>query len=155
MKHIREYEEQEIRDLMGDLEKVGQNPPKGWVLAVFPFDVDGPLSGGFQGTRYYAITAYSEEEAYLLVAEAAMGELDREELKELISDASEFSDLEDIVNSASDHESGFVYLREWKGLVPKSKDPKVVVIEDSNPFVVIKELNQEFTNAESVMSTNI
>ena len=153
MKHIREYEEQEIRDLMGDLEKVGQNPPKGWVLAVFPFDVDGPLSGGFQGTRYYAVTAYTLKEALFLVAEANL-ELGEEELSDLISDVDSFSEIEDVINSSSDHETGFVYLQEWEGLIPKSKTPKVVEVEDSNPFIVIKKLDQEFTNVQSVMSAN-
>lgn len=154
MKHIREYEEEEVKGLMGDLEKIGQGPLKGWILAVFPFEADGPLSGGFQGTRYYAVTAYTLQEALFLVAEANLG-LEESELSELISDIDSFSEIEDVINSASDYDSGFVYLQEWKGLIPKSKTPKVVKIEDSNPFVVIKELNQEFTNVQSVMSANI
>ena len=153
MKHIKEYEEDEIKSLMGDLEKIGQGPLKGWILAVFPFDVDGPLSGGFQGTRYYAVTAYTLQEALFLVAETNLG-LEERELSELISDIDSFSEIEDVINSASDHETGFVYLQEWKGLIPKSKTPKLVEIEDPNPFVVIKELSQEFTNVQAVMSAN-
>lgn len=153
MKHIREYEEQEIKDLMGDLEKVGQGPLKGWILAVFPYDVDGPLSGGFQGARYYAITAYTLQEALFLVAEANLG-LEDEELKDLLSDVEDFPDLEDVINTASDHETGYVHLEVWKGLIPKKKEPQVVEIENSNPFIVIKDLSQEFTNVQAVMSAN-
>jgi len=34
MKHLYEYEDKEIMDLMGDLEEVGHGPTKGWLIKV-------------------------------------------------------------------------------------------------------------------------
>jgi hypothetical protein len=34
MKHLYEYEDKEIMDLMGDLETVGQGPMKGWLITI-------------------------------------------------------------------------------------------------------------------------
>ena len=153
MKHLREYEEQEVKDLMGDLEKIGQNPPKGWILSVFPYNTsDGPERGP-KGTLYYAITAHTLQEAYFLVAEANGG-LPETELEELVSDVEDFSDLEDVIASASEYESGFIYLQHWEGLVPRNRETNLVEISNSNPFGVIKELSKEFTNVQAVMSAN-
>ena len=38
MKHLREFDDQEIQDLMGDLEKVGHERLKGWYIGTINED---------------------------------------------------------------------------------------------------------------------
>lgn len=148
MKHLREYEEQDIKDLMGDMKTIGQAPLKGWIVSVAPFDTE--LTA--HGAKYYAITADNVKEAYALIAEDWIYE--EEDLDSFVEEAENFTDLSGDIGESTDYQMGFVVLGVWEGLRPTAKKSELVVIEGVNPFEAGRLLSQKFTNAQSVMSAN-
>jgi hypothetical protein len=148
MKHLREYEEQDIKDLMGDMETIGQAPLKGWIVSVAPFDTESTAIGA----KYYAITADNVKEAYALIAEDWIYE--EEDLDSFVEEVENFTDLSGDIGESTDYQMGFVVLGVWEGLRPTAKKSELVVIEGVNPFEAGRLLSQKFTNAQSVMSAN-
>jgi hypothetical protein len=148
MKHLREYEEQDIKDLMGDMKTIGQDPLKGWIVSVAPFDTE--LTA--HGAKYYAITADNVKEAYALIAEDWIYE--EEDLDSFVEEVENFTDLSGDIGESTDYQMGFVVLGVWEGLRPTAKKSELVVIEGVNPFEAGRLLSQKFTNAQSVMSAN-
>jgi hypothetical protein len=149
MKHLREYEEQDIKDLMGDMETIGQAPLKGWIVSIAPFDTESTANG----TKYYAITADNVKEAYALIAEDWIYE--EEDLDSFVEEVKNFTDLSEGICESTEYQMGFVVLGVWEGLRSTSKKAELVVIEGVNPFEAGRLLNQKFTNAQSVMSANL
>jgi len=148
MKHLREYEEQDIKDLMGDMETIGQAPLKGWIVSVGPFDTE--LTA--HGAKYYAITADNVKEAYALIAEDWIYE--EEDLDSFVEEVENFTDLSGDIGESTDYQMGFVVLGVWEGLRPTAKKSELVVIEGVNPFEAGRLLSQKFSNAQSVMTAN-
>ena len=148
MKHLREYEEQDIKDLMGDMETIGQAPLKGWIISVAPFDTE--LTA--HEAKYYAITADNVKEAYALIAEDWIYE--EEDLDSFVEEVKTFTELSEDIGESTDYQAGFVVLGVWEGLRSTSKKAELVVIEGVNPFEAGRLLSQKFTNAQSVMSAN-
>ena len=144
MKHIYEYEEQELQDLVKGLEKVGHAPMKGWIVAVVPFYPNNEIVG----TTYYAITADTVEEAYALVAEDWIPEMEDP------IDPKSWEDLLEKISEMLEWEMGAIFLTAWEGLVCRRKDPTFEAIRNSSPFEAIKRLDQEFTNVQSVMGAS-
>ena len=60
MKHLKEYEEEDVRELMGDLETIGHEQLKGWYIGTI--NEDGYFS-------IYAILAYNEGEVEQMIRE--------------------------------------------------------------------------------------
>jgi hypothetical protein len=100
MKHLREYEEQDIKDLMGDMKTIGQAPMEGWIVSISPFDVDNPS----RGTKYYAITADNVKEAYVMVSEDWIYE--DEDLVSFVEDIDNFTELSEKINDSTDQQMG-------------------------------------------------
>ena len=148
MKHLREYEEQDIKDLMGDMKTIGQEPLKGWIVSISSFDVDNPSLG----TKYYAITADNLKEAYAMVSEDWIYE--DEDLVSFVEDIDNFTELSEKINDSTDQQMGFVVLGVWEGLRPISKESESFIIDGINPFEAGRILSQKFSNAQSVMTAN-
>jgi hypothetical protein len=148
MKHLKEYEEQDIKDLMGDMKTIGQDPLKGWIVSISPFDVDTPSLG----TKYYAITADNVKEAYAMVSEDWIYE--DEDLVSFVEDIDNFTELSEKINDSTDQQMGFVVLGVWEGLRPISKESESFIIDGINPFEAGRILSQKFSNAQSVMTAN-
>ena len=148
MKHLREYEEQDIKDLMGDMKAIGQAPMEGWIVSISPFDVDNPSLG----TKYYAITADNLKEAYAMVSEDWIYE--DEDLVSFVEDIDNFTELSEKINDSTDQQMGFVVLGVWEGLRPISKESESFIIDGINPFEAGRILGQKFSNAQSVMTAN-
>ena len=148
MKHLREYEEQDIKDLMGDMETIGQAPLKGWIVSVAPFDTESTAIGA----KYYAITADNVKEAYALIAEDWIYE--EEDLDSFVEEVKNFTDLSEDICESTEYQAGFVVLGVWEGLRSTSKKAELVVIEGVNPFEAGRLLSQKFINAQSVMAAN-
>ncbi len=147
MKHLYEYEEQEVQDLMKDLEKVGHGPMKGWILSVVPF-VPYDSNGSNVGTTYYAVVADTIEEAYDMVAEDWIPEME-----DPINPGS-WEGLLDKISELLDWETRVKFLAAWKNLIPKSNKKTFEAIRRTSPFDVIKELDKYFTNVRSIMTQN-
>jgi hypothetical protein len=148
MKHLREYEEQDIKDLLGNMETIGQAPLKGWIISVGPFDVDTSS----YGAKYYAITADNVKEAYAITAEDWIYE--EEDLDSFVEDIDNFTELSEKINDESGYQMGFVVLGVWEGLRPTGKKSELAVIDGINPFEAGRLLSEKFTNAQSVMAAN-
>ncbi len=148
MKHLREYEEQDIKDLLGNMETIGQAPLKGWIVSFGPFDADTSS----YGAKYYAITADNVKEAYAITAEDWIYE--EEDLDSFVEEVKNFTDLSEDICESTDYQMGFVVLGVWEGLRSTGKKSELVVIEGVNPFEAGRLLSQKFTNAQSVMAAN-
>ena len=148
MKHLREYEEQDIKDLMGDMKAIGQAPMEGWIVSISPFDVDNPSLG----TKYYAITADNLKEAYAMVSEDWIYE--EEDRVSFVEDIDNFTELSEKINDSTDQQMGFAVLGVWEGLRPISKESESFIIDGINPFEAGRILGQKFSNAQSVMTAN-
>jgi len=148
MKHLREYEENDIKDLMGDMKTIGQAPLEGWIVSISPFDVDNPSLG----TKYYAITADNLKEAYAMVSEDWIYE--EEDLVSFVEDIENFTELSEKINDSTDQQMGFAVLGVWEGLRPISKESESFIIDGINPFEAGRILGQKFSNAQSVMTAN-
>jgi len=127
---------------------IGQDPLKGWIVSVGPFDTESSSNGA----KYYAITADNVKEAYAITAEDWIYE--EEELDSFVEDVDNFTELSEKINDESDYQMGFVVLGVWEGLRSTSKKAELVVIEGVNPFEAGRLLSQKFTNAQSVMAAN-
>ena len=149
MKHLREYEEKDIKDLMGDMKTIGQAPMEGWIVSISPFDVDNPSR---QMTKYYAITADNLKEAYAMVSEDWIYE--DEDLVSFVEGIDNFTELSEKINDSTDQQMGFVVLGVWEGLRPISKESESFIIDGINPFEAGRILGQKFSNAQSVMTAN-
>lgn len=149
MKHLREYEEQDIKDLMGDMETIGQAPLKGWIVSIAPFDIQTSSSA----SKYYAITADNVKEAYAMIAEDWVYE--EEDPDSFVEDIDNFTELSEKINNETEYQMGFVVLGVWEGLRPTSKKSELFVIEGINPFEAGRLLSQKFINAQSVMTANL
>jgi hypothetical protein len=148
MKHLREYEEQDIKNLLGDMKTIGQDPLKGWVVSVGPFDTESSS----YGAKYYAITADNVKEAYAITAEDWIYE--EEDLDSFVEDVDNFTELSEKINDSTDYQMGFVVLGVWEGLRPTGKKSELVVIDGINPFEAGRILSQKFSNAQSIMAAN-
>ena len=148
MKHLREYEEQDIKDLMGDMETIGQAPLKGWIVSIAPFDTESTANG----TKYYAITADNVKEAYALIAEDWIYE--EEDLDSFVEEVKNFTDLSEDICESTEYQMGLVVVGVWEGLRSTAKKAELVVIEGVNPFEAGRLLSQKFINAQSVMAAN-
>jgi hypothetical protein len=148
MRHIREYEEKDIKDLMGDMETIGQAPLKGWIVSAGPFDTESSS----YGAKYYAITADNVKEAYAITAEDWIYE--EEDLDSFVEDVDNFTELSEKINDESGYQMGFVVLGVWEGLRPTGKKSELAVIDGINPFEAGRLLSEKFTNAQSVMAAN-
>jgi hypothetical protein len=144
MKHLYEYDDQVVDNLMKNLDRVGQGHMKGWIIAVVPFDQDGSNVG----TSYYAVVAETIEEGFNMLLDYATPEPE---------DPLKFETWEELLEKISDLQGwdyGDKFLAAWKGLTPRVNTPKVEKIRRPSPFEVISELDKYFINVQSIMVSN-
>jgi hypothetical protein len=153
MKHLYEYEEQDVQGLMRDLETVGHEQMKGWYMQTVSAD------GGYTMGRI--IFAHNEEEIV---------EIFRKEFRIFTGDPSFPSKIGDSWSSGKDLHKSFLdaflkyctysdkfsYLSIIKDLKVKdaaSKKPGIIAFPDLNPFLTSEQLEKNFYNAKEKMTS--
>ena len=142
MRHLKPFNESED-DLIGDLDKIGIETMKGWILVLQTWHQDG-----IENYFYLCITApniYSAVEQMM----AAVGEEDMEIEPEEI-DENGFEIIQKIAEENYD-ERGTMIVCSWEGLIPRGRTTSNEAIFEANPYVIIKELESQFTNVSQVL----
>lgn len=157
MRYLKEYEEQEIKDLMGGLETIGHQNLQGWIIIKHWSTGAGKNPTNPGGVvkyiiDFYVVGAHSFEEAIKIFHSTAFPDTRYKfwsDIKDEIVDEESF--LATWVSEYGNHK------REWNelldadivwGLKGKAGKPFFAKLDAENPFAVISFLNQKFTNAE-------
>jgi hypothetical protein len=156
MKHLYEYEDEEIKSMMTDLEGVGHGSLKGWLISC---SLKG-YHNASEGSCYLCIGATDVREAMSLYA-TFLGdvygfptEILKEALKQTKDDS--FSSLGEAIfssDSTSDEEPPSI-LNVWKDLIPNSKNSFIEEFDTNNIIFTLDELKKQFKNLESVLRSN-
>lgn len=161
MRYLREYEEQEIKDLMGGLETIGHQNLQGWIIIkhyspTSYFKPKNPAGVEKYVIDFYVVGAHSFEEAIKIFHSTAFPDTRYkfwEEKKEEIK--SEKSLMTNWVTEYSNHTRKWDELLDadivW-GLKGKGGKPFFAKLDAENPFAVVSFLNQKFTNAEEAFT---
>jgi hypothetical protein len=149
MKHLKEYEEEDVRDLMGDLETIGHEQLKGWYIGTI--SEDGYFS-------IYAILAYNEGEVEQMIRED--WEWAYKRMPEKIGNAYKgrnnlFNNFLDALLSNLMGEDELKFYQMHKGLIvknPAGKKPTILNFPGYNPILATEKLEELFSNIKQKMS---
>ena len=149
MKHIREYEEQEVRDLMGSLETVGHEQLKGWYVGMI--NEDGYFS-------IYAILAHNEGEVEKMIRQDWGGAY--KNMPEKIGNAYKggnnlFNNFLDALLSNLMYKEELKFYQIHKDLIVKNsaeKKPMILNFPGYNPILAAEKLEELFSNIKQKMS---
>ncbi len=141
MKYITPFNESE-ETLIGDLDQLGLESMKGWILALQPWNSDD-----VENYFYLCITAPN---IYVAVEQMMIGVGEDIEIEPDEVDKYGFNVVQKIADMTGD-EWGITILAAWEGLIPKGKTPDSVQINLVNPFSIISELETNFSNVSAIL----
>jgi hypothetical protein len=140
MKYVKTFNESE-ETLIGDLDQLGLESMKGWILALQQWNYDDVESYFF----YLCITApniYAAVEQMMIGVGGEDIEIEPEEV-----DKYGFN----VVQKIADMTGEITILAAWEGLIPKGKTSDSVQINQVNPFSIISELETNFSNVSAIL----
>ena len=159
MKYLREYDGQELKDLVGDLETVGHKTLRGWVVLKHwsPNTYSHPTNpAGVEKfiINFYVVGAHSFEEAIEIFHDNSFPDT-----------RYKFWDTEDI-NDEKDFLAKWVseygnHKRDWNklldadivsGLKGKGGKPFFAKLDSENTFAIVSFMKEKFTNAEEAFT---
>lgn len=161
MRYLKEYNEQEIKNLMGELETIGHQNLQGWVILKHWSTGTNKRPANQRGVEkyiidFYVVGAHSFEEAIKIFHLTAFPDTKYkfwDDIKDEIIDEESF--LKTWVTEYSNHGKEWNELIDadmvW-GLKGKGGKPFFAKLDAENPFAVISFLNQKFTNAEEAFT---
>ena len=149
MKHIKEYEDKDVRDLMGDLETIGHEQLKGWYIGMI--NQDGYFS-------IYAILAYNEGQVEQMIRKEWGGAY--RHLPEKIGNAYKgrnnlFNNFLDALMSNLMGADELKFYQIHKDLIvknPTGKKPMILNFPGYNPILAAEKLEELFGNIKQKMS---
>ena len=149
MKHLKEYEEEDVRGLMGDLETIGHEQLKGWYIGMI--NKEGYFS-------IYAILAYNEGEVEQMIREDWEWAYNR--MPEKIGNAYKgrnnlFNNFLDALLSNLMGGDELKFYQIHKGLIvknPTGKKPTILNFPGYNPILATEKLEELFSNIKQKMS---
>jgi hypothetical protein len=148
MKHLREFDDQEIQDLMGDLEKVGHERLKGWYIGTINED-------GYFGIC--AVLAHNEGELEQIMRESWRWA--KQYMPERIGDAYKGRNtlynnfLDALMSNLMDNEV-IKFSQVFKDLAVKNsagKKPSLLTFPGYNPIIATEKLEELFSNIRQKM----
>ena len=157
MKHLYEYEDEEIKSMITDLEGVGQGPLKGWLISC----VFKGFHNAADGTAYISIGAETIREAMSLFATfyGEVYDVETKDLREML-EATHEDDFVQLaynllrVTPELDEHEVLQFLSIWDGLNPISKKSFIEQRGTNNIMYTLDEIKKEFSNVESVLRAN-
>ena len=141
MKYVKTFNESE-ETLIGDLDQLGLESMKGWILALQPWNSDD-----VENYFYLCITAPN---IYVAAEQMMIGVGEDIEIEPDEVDKYGFNVVQKIADMTGD-EWGITILAAWEGLIPKGKTPDSVQINLVNPFSIISELETNFSNVSAIL----
>lgn len=152
MKHLKEYEEENVRDLMGDLETVGHEQLKGWYMQTASSGGDG---------RGRMIFAHNEEELVKIFGEE-FGSFTRDssypnKMGQAWKGGKTLHNnfIDAFVEYASYFEKfpSISIIKDLKVRDAASKKPGLINFPTYNSFLVSEQLEKNFYNAKEKMTS--
>ena len=149
MKHIKEYEEKDVRDLMGDLETIGHEQLKGWYIGMI--NEDGYFS-------IYAILAYNEGQVEQMIREEwewAYGHLPEKIGNAYKGRNTLFNNFLAALMSNLMGADELQFYQVHKDLIvknPAGKKPMILNFPGYNPILATEKLEELFGNIKQKMS---
>ena len=148
MKHIKEFEDQEIHDLLGDLEKVGHERLKGWYIGTINED-------GYFGIC--AVLAHNDGELEQMIRENWIWA--KEYMPEKLGNAYKgrnnlFNNFLDALMSNLMDKDVIKFSQVIKDLAVKNssgKKPSILTFPGYNPFTATEKLEEIFSNVKQKM----
>jgi len=152
MKHLKEYEDEDVRDLMGDLETVGHEQLKGYYIQTTS---DSGYTNGF------AIFAHNEGELIDVIKQMFPSYSRTKGFPERMGQAYKgpnnlYNNFLDAFQSWLSHNELSLTTIVLKDLTIRNVsqvDPGGVIFPAYNPFMAAKMLNKCFTNIEEKMTS--
>jgi hypothetical protein len=163
MIYIKEYEDEEIKGLMGDIESIGHGLVKGWVIMKHysQSTYSKPLSAtGVEKyiINFYVVGARTFEEAALIFHENAFPDTRWKDFKDVWENTkikNEKSFMRYWVTEYSNHKRSWDKLLDAdivEGLKGKNSTPFFAKLDAENPFAVVSFLKGKFTNSEEAFT---
>jgi hypothetical protein len=148
MKHIKEFEDQEIHDLLGDLEKVGHERLKGWYIG--KIDKDGYFG-------ICAVLAHNEGEVESILRESWRWA--KQYMPEKIGEAYKgrnmlYDNFLDALMSNLMNKEEIKFYQVYRDLEvknPSGRKPSILSFPGYNPFTATAELEKIFSNIRQKM----
>lgn len=143
MKYVKTFNESE-ETLIGDLDQLGLESMKGWILALQQWNSDDVENYFY----YLCITApniYAAVEQMIIGVGGEDIAIEPEEV-----DKYGFNVVQEIADMTGD-EWGISIMAAWEGLIPKGKTSDSVQINQVNPFSIISELETNFSNVSAIL----
>lgn len=152
MKHIREYEDKDVRDLMGDLETIGHEQLKGYYIQT-------TSDSGY--TMGHAIFAHNEGELIDVIKQMWPFHQSSKGFPERVGQAykgpntlhNNFLDAFQSWLSHNEESLTTIILKDLTVRNPSQIEPGGTMFPAYNPFMAAKMLNKCFTNIEEKMTT--
>ncbi len=159
MKYLREYKEEEIKSLVGDLESIGHKNLMGCVVMkhwspTSYFRPKNPAGVEKYMINFYVVGAHSFEEAIEIFHDNSFPDT-RYKFWNTVDIDDEKDFLIKWVSEYGNHN------RKWKelldadivtGLKGKGGKPFFAKLDSENPFAIVSFLNEKFTNAEEAFN---
>ncbi len=145
LKSFKTFESEDEKDLLQDLDKIGIEQHKGWIVCT-QSSYDGDM-----GTSIWAVVAKNAGEAAVLIMEN-MGMEDEEDDLEIARGSKDFSGLAEAMENQMGYNGKFSVVEYFEGLVPKKYEDYSLEIDWTNPVMAVKDLESLFTNVSQVLN---
>ncbi len=145
LKSFKTFESEDERDLIRDLDKIGIEQHKGWIVCT-QSSYDGDM-----GSSIWAVVAKNAGEAAVLIMEN-MGIQDEDEDFETARKSRDFSGLADAMENQMGYNGRFSVIEYFEGLIPRKYEDYSLEIDWTNPLMAVKDLESLFTNVSQVLN---
>jgi hypothetical protein len=145
MRHLKEFEEDEIFSDVDDLSALGFDTYSGYVIAYNTTNAGNVIGWGYS---LVVIIANSEKQAI---------DTFLSDYEDWEGDLADIKEWEDVVMELDDWfgMDGVVYIDSiWRGLKPRvlKNEPSIETINAYNPYSAIQDLEKMFSNAKEIMT---
>lgn len=144
LKSFKLFESDE-RDLVYDLQDLGMETYKGWVVCSLT------QYNNEVGVGMTAIVAKNVAEAGVLMCE--LFGVDTEDELEKVAKMESLSDIAEILNDVFDYDTVFMVEEVFEGLKPIRMQNQLLEIDWINPVMGVKDLKSMFRNVDQVMGS--
>lgn len=147
LKSFKTFESEDDRDLLRDLDKIGIEQHKGWIVCT-QSHFDGDM-----GSSIWAVVAKNAGEAAVLIMQN-MGIEDEDDDFETARKSSDFSGLEEAMENQMGFNGTFSVVEYFEGLIPKKYEDYSLEIDWTNPVMAVADLKSLFSNVDQILSKN-
>jgi len=148
LKSFKAFESDE-RDLLSDLDKIGIEQHKGWLVCT-----SASYERDQMGSNVYAVIAKNPGEASALIMES-MGIDDEDDLAEARKGGDFIDGLQEAMSNIMSWEGRFEVVKVHDGLSPFKMEDYCLEIDWTNPIMAAKDVKYVFPNAEQILGAKM